>query len=177
MLEIPLLLLAVIGIALIFDFTNGVHDSANAIATVVSTKVLSPLAAVLMAGVLNLLGAFLGTAVAHTIGSDIVRPELVTGSQALVLAALLGAISWNILTWYWGLPSSSSHGASPWPDGLLSREAEAKVFGESLSRGKRIRRQGARRKTLQAEATAQPPVPALLPWVSASSSSRWPCWP
>lgn len=109
MLEIPFLLVAVIAIALLFDFTNGVHDSANAIATVVSTKVLSPMVAVLMAGALNLLGAFLGTAVAHTIGSDIVRPEMVTGSQALVLAALLGAIAWNLLTWYLGLPSSSSH--------------------------------------------------------------------
>ena len=107
--EIPLLLVAVILIALVFDFTNGVHDSANAIATVVSTKVLSPVTAVMMAGALNLLGAFLGTAVAHTIGSDIVRPEMVTGSQALVLAALLGAICWNLITWYLGLPSSSSH--------------------------------------------------------------------
>ena len=107
--EIPLLLGAVVLIALIFDFTNGAHDSANAIATIVSTKVLSPLAAVCMAGVLNLLGAFLGTAVAHTIGSGIVNPELVAGSQGLVLAALLGAIFWNLLTWYLGLPSSSSH--------------------------------------------------------------------
>lgn len=109
MLDIPVLLLAVVGLALLFDFTNGAHDSANAIATIVSTKVLSPLTAVLMAGALNLLGAFLGTAVAHTIGSGIVRPELVTGSQTLVLAALLGAIFWNLLTWYLGIPSSSSH--------------------------------------------------------------------
>ncbi|WP_428560851.1 MAG: anion permease [Solidesulfovibrio sp. DCME] len=107
--DIPFLLVAVVGIALVFDFTNGAHDSANAIATIVSTKVLSPLAAVCMAGALNLLGAFLGTAVAHTIGSGIVRPEVVAGSQGVVLAALLGAIFWNLLTWYWGLPSSSSH--------------------------------------------------------------------
>jgi PiT family inorganic phosphate transporter len=107
--EIPILLMAVVGIALVFDFTNGAHDSANAIATIVSTKVLSPLTAVLMAGALNLLGAFMGTAVAHTIGSGIVRPEMVAGSQGLVLAALLGAIFWNLLTWYLGLPSSSSH--------------------------------------------------------------------
>jgi inorganic phosphate transporter, PiT family len=103
------MLIAVVGIALLFDFTNGAHDSANAIATIVSTKVLSPLTAVLMAGALNLLGAFMGTAVAHTIGSGIVRPEMVGGSQVLVLAALLGAIFWNLLTWYLGLPSSSSH--------------------------------------------------------------------
>ena len=107
--DIPLILIAVVGIALLFDFTNGAHDSANAIATIVSTKVLSPLAAVCMAGALNLLGAFLGTAVAHTMGSGIVRPEMVTGSQTLVLAALLGAICWNLFTWYLGLPSSSSH--------------------------------------------------------------------
>jgi PiT family inorganic phosphate transporter len=107
--ELPLLLIAVVAIALLFDFTNGAHDSANAIATIVSTKVLSPLTAVLMAGALNLLGAFMGTAVAHTIGSGIVRPEMVAGSQVLVLAALLGAIFWNLLTWYLGLPSSSSH--------------------------------------------------------------------
>ncbi|QLA15434.1 inorganic phosphate transporter [Desulfolutivibrio sulfoxidireducens] len=107
--DIPLLLVAVVGIALIFDFTNGAHDSANAIATVVSTKVLSPLAAVTMAAILNLAGALLGTAVAHTIGSGIVSPELVAGSQGLVLSALFGAIVWNCLTWYLGLPSSSSH--------------------------------------------------------------------
>ena len=107
--DVPLILIAVVAVALLFDFTNGAHDSANAIATVVSTKVLSPVAAVLMAGALNLLGAFLGTAVAHTMGSGIVRPEMVTGSQTLVLAALLGAISWNFFTWYLGLPSSSSH--------------------------------------------------------------------
>ncbi len=109
MLEIPLLLVAIVAIALIFDFTNGAHDSANAIATIVSTKVLSPRTAVMMAAALNLAGAFLGEEVAHTIGSGIVRTDMVMGCQGLVLAALLGAIFWNVLTWYWGLPSSSSH--------------------------------------------------------------------
>ncbi|MEF3696385.1 inorganic phosphate transporter [Desulfolutivibrio sp.] len=109
MLEIPFLLIAVVAIALVFDFTNGAHDSANAIATIVSTKVLSPQVAVVMAASLNLAGAFLGTAVAHTIGSGIVSPEMVAGSQGLVLSALFGAIVWNLLTWYLGLPSSSSH--------------------------------------------------------------------
>ncbi len=109
MLEIPILLLAIIVIALIFDFTNGVHDSANAIATIVSTKVLSPVTAVLMAAFLNFIGAFIGVKVAMTIGSGIVNPEVVKGCQALVLAALMGAISWNLITWYFGLPSSSSH--------------------------------------------------------------------
>lgn len=107
--DIPFALLTIITVALIFDYTNGAHDSANAIATIVSTKVLSPKVAVLMAALLNVVGALAGTKVAHTIGSGIVLPNMVTGSQTLVLAALLGAIFWNVLTWYFGLPSSSSH--------------------------------------------------------------------
>jgi inorganic phosphate transporter, PiT family len=109
MLDVSLFLVTIVIIALVFDYTNGAHDSANAIATIVSTKVLSPKMAVLMAALLNLLGALVGTKVAHTIGSGIVRPDLVTDSQTLVLAALLGAIVWNLITWYLGLPSSSSH--------------------------------------------------------------------
>ncbi len=109
MLEFPLLLVVVIVVALAFDFTNGAHDTANAIATVVSTKVLSPAKAVLMAAILDMCGAFIGTHVAQTIGSGIVLPDMIRGCQALTLAALFGAISWNILTWYLGLPSSSSH--------------------------------------------------------------------
>ena len=109
MFEIPLLLILIIIAALAFDFTNGAHDCANAIATVVSTKVLTPRTAVTMAALLNLIGAFLGTEVAHTLGSGIVRPEIVMGSHILVLAALIGAIAWNSITWYFGIPSSSSH--------------------------------------------------------------------
>ncbi|MDL2269359.1 inorganic phosphate transporter [Desulfosarcina sp. OttesenSCG-928-A07] len=109
MFEIPLLLVLIIIAALAFDFTNGAHDCANAIATVVSTKVLTPRTAVVMAAVLNLVGALLGTEVAHTLGSGIVRPDVVSGSRILVLAALMGAISWNSITWYFGIPSSSSH--------------------------------------------------------------------
>jgi len=109
MLEISPLLVVVIVVALVFDFTNGAHDTANAIATVVSTKVLSPGRAVMMAALLNLIGAFIGTHVAQTIGSGIVHPEMIKGCQALTLAGLCGAISWNLLTWYLGLPSSSSH--------------------------------------------------------------------
>lgn len=109
MLEIPVLLIVIVAVALIFDFTNGAHDCANAIATVVSTKVLSPRTAVMMAAVLNLVGAFLGNEVAHTLGKGIVNTDVVMGSQILVLAALIGAIAWNLLTWYYGLPSSSSH--------------------------------------------------------------------
>lgn len=109
MLDMPFLLLVVIVVALAFDFTNGVHDTANAIATVVSTKVLSPAVAVMMAALLNMIGAFIGTHVALTVGSGIVNPDMIKGCQALTLAGLLGGITWNFLTWYWGLPSSSSH--------------------------------------------------------------------
>jgi PiT family inorganic phosphate transporter len=109
MFDLPLLLIIIVLAALVFDFTNGAHDCANAIATVVSTKVLSPRSAVSMAALLNLFGALLGTEVAQTLGSGIVRPELVMGSHILVLAALVGAITWNSLTWYLGIPSSSSH--------------------------------------------------------------------
>ena len=107
--DIPLLLVVVILVALVFDFTNGAHDSANAIATVVSTRVLSPAVAVTMAALLNFVGALFGTHVAQTVGAGIVHPEMIRGCQALTLAALFGAISWNLLTWYLGLPSSSSH--------------------------------------------------------------------
>jgi PiT family inorganic phosphate transporter len=109
MFELPFLLIAIVALALLFDYTNGAHDSANAIATVVSTKVLSPRTAVVLAAILNLAGAMLGTHVADTIGKGIVNPEMVMGCQALILAALIGAIFWNLLTWFLGLPSSSSH--------------------------------------------------------------------
>ncbi len=101
------LLILVIVFALIFDFINGFHDTANAIATVVSTGVLRPRTAVLMAAAFNIVGAFLGTAVASTIGKDLLDPAMVT--QQLVLSALIAAIVWNLFTWWFGLPSSSSH--------------------------------------------------------------------
>jgi inorganic phosphate transporter, PiT family len=102
-----LLVWLVVAAALAFDFTNGFHDTANAVATTVSTRALSPRVAVLIASVMNLLGALVWTAVAKSVGQDIVDTELVT--QHLLLAALLGAITWNLTTWYFGLPSSSSH--------------------------------------------------------------------
>ena len=105
--DLPFLLVLIVLVALVFDFTNGAHDSANAIATVVSTKVLSPRTAVVMAAVLNLGGALLGDEVAATLGKGVVNPEVVAGSQVLVLAALVGAIGWNLITWYAGIPSSS----------------------------------------------------------------------
>lgn len=109
MFEIPFLLGLIIAIALLFDFTNGAHDSANAIASAVSTRVLSPGIAVIMAAFLNLAGAMMGDAVATTLGKGIVDPSILDGSRILVLAALLGACFWNIFTWYFGIPSSSSH--------------------------------------------------------------------
>ncbi len=101
------LILIVIFVALVFEYINGFHDTANSIATVVSTKVLSPRHAVMLAAVTNLLGALWGTAVAKTVASGLVDAQVVT-SQILV-CALLGGIVWNLLTWWLGLPSSSSH--------------------------------------------------------------------
>lgn len=101
------LLCFVVVIALIFDYINGMHDTANSIATVVSTRVLRPVQAVIMAATLNLLGAFIGVEVAKTIGQGIVDGTGVT--QVTILAALSGAIIWNLITWYFGIPSSSSH--------------------------------------------------------------------
>lgn len=101
------MLLLVVALALLFDFSNGWHDSANAIATVVSTRVLSPLVAVLMAGLMNVAGAFMSTAVAKMVGSGIVDPGAVT--QGVVASALGGAILWNLCTLLLGLPTSSSH--------------------------------------------------------------------
>src|SRR5947209_19127101 len=101
------MLMLIVAIGLIFDFINGFHDTANAIATSVATRVLKPGTAVLMAGVLNVLGALTGTAVATTIGKGIVPPTVAT--QLLVIAALLSAIVWDLVTWRFSIPSSSSH--------------------------------------------------------------------
>src|SRR2546429_3609406 len=103
-----LTLVLIVAIALVFDFINGFHDTANAIATSVATRVLTPGTAVLMAGILNVVGALTGTAVATTVGRGIVAPE--NSTQMLVVAALLAAITWGLVTWWFGIPSSSSHG-------------------------------------------------------------------
>lgn len=105
--ELSLLLVLVIVAALAFDYINGFHDTANAIATVVSTRVLSPIQAVLMAAVLNVAGAMVATHVAKTIASGIVDPAQAT--EVVVFAAVMGAIVWNLITWVFGIPSSSSH--------------------------------------------------------------------
>jgi len=107
MFDLSGMLLLVVFLALLFDFSNGWHDSANAIATVVSTRVVSPFVAVMAAGVLNIAGAFMSTAVAKMVGSGIVDPASVT--QQMVAAALAGAIAWNLFTLLLGLPTSSSH--------------------------------------------------------------------
>src|SRR5438132_4382543 len=104
---LPMLVLVVL-LALVFDYINGFHDTANAVATVVSTNVLPGRTAVIMAAVFNFGGAFAGLGVAKTIGGDIVQ-DPATITQTVVAAALVGAILWNLLTWYYGIPSSSSH--------------------------------------------------------------------
>lgn len=101
-------LLIVIG-ALAFDFINGFHDTANAIATSVSTKALRPRVAIALAALMNFLGAMTFTGVAQTITKDIVNPFSLQNGSIVILAALLSAISWNLITWYYGIPSSSSH--------------------------------------------------------------------
>jgi PiT family inorganic phosphate transporter len=105
------LVVVVVAFALGFDYTNGFHDAANAIATSVSTRALTPRVALIMAAVFNLIGALLGTEVATTIGSGIIEISGDSGTHGLtiVLAGLIGAIAWNLITWWFGLPSSSTH--------------------------------------------------------------------
>jgi PiT family inorganic phosphate transporter len=106
------LVVVVVAFALGFDYTNGFHDAANAIATSVSTRALTPRAALIMAAVFNLVGAMLGTEVAQTIGSgiiDITESESTHLGLVMVLSAVVGAIVWNLITWWFGMPSSSSH--------------------------------------------------------------------
>ncbi|MET7639708.1 inorganic phosphate transporter [Streptomyces sp. NPDC005438] len=102
-------LVVTIGVALFFTYTNGFHDSANAIATSVSTRALTPRAALLMAAVMNLAGAFLGSGVAKTVSEGLIETPTGSRGMAILFAALVGAIVWNLITWYFGLPSSSSH--------------------------------------------------------------------
>src|ERR671933_728609 len=101
------ILVIVVITALAFDFTNGFHDTANAIATSISTRAMSPRVAVALSASLNFAGAFISLEVAATIAKGIVDPSFIT--PAIVFAGLIGAIAWNLATWYFGLPSSSSH--------------------------------------------------------------------
>jgi Phosphate/sulphate permeases len=118
-----LTLLAVLGIAVVFDYINGFHDTANAIATSVSTRALKPQWAIAMSAVANFAGALTGTEVAKTIGAGLIDSRV--ESQVVVIAALMGAIAWNLLTWRLGLPSSSSHALI---GGLLGASAVAAGF-------------------------------------------------
>ena len=102
-------LVLIIVVALGFDYTNGFHDAANAIATTVSTKALTPRAALTLAAVMNVVGALFSTKIASTVGSGIIAPPIGTEGLVVVFSAVVGAIVWNLLTWYYGLPSSSSH--------------------------------------------------------------------
>jgi PiT family inorganic phosphate transporter len=102
-------IIVVIIVALVFDYTNGFHDAANAIATSVATRALAPRTALIMAAVMNMVGAFLGTEVASTVGSGIIEAPQGIPGLIVVLSALVGAIIWNLITWWFGLPSSSSH--------------------------------------------------------------------
>src|SRR3954447_16769190 len=106
-MDSDLLLVLVVGTALAFDFTNGFHDTANVVATSISTRAMPPRIAVGFAAVLNFVGAFLSLQVAATVASGIIDAEGVT--LTVLFAALVGAIVWNLVTWYAGLPSSSSH--------------------------------------------------------------------
>ena len=110
-MDFHLILVIVVVSALAFDYTNGFHDTANVVATSISTGAASPKAAILFAAILNFVGAFISIEVAATIAKDVVDPEAIAGATALnvVFAGLVGAITWNLITWYFGLPSSSSH--------------------------------------------------------------------
>src|SRR4028119_2347191 len=101
-------IIAVVVVALVFDYTNGFHDAANAIATSISTGALTPRVALGMAAVMNFVGAFLGQEVAKTV-SDTINPGDGSHGLVIVMCGLIGAITWNMITWYFGLPSSSSH--------------------------------------------------------------------
>lgn len=103
------IIIAVVVVALAFDYTNGFHDAANAIATSISTRALTPRIALVMAAIMNFVGAFLGQKVANTVSDVIVPGGSPSHGLVVVMAGLIGAISWNLITWYFGLPSSSSH--------------------------------------------------------------------
>jgi len=103
------IIIALVVVALVFDYTNGFHDAANAIATSVSTRALTPRIALVMAAVMNFVGAFLGQAVAHTVSDTIVPGGSPAHGLVVVMGGLFGAIAWNLITWYFGLPCSSSH--------------------------------------------------------------------
>lgn len=121
-----LVLWIVVFLALSFDFINGFHDTANAIATAVSTRALKPRVAIIMAATMNFLGAVTFTGVAATIGKGVANPAALTNGVAIVIAALISAIAWNLITWWFGIPSSSSHA-------LIGSLAGAVIGGAGIS--------------------------------------------
>ena len=133
-----LIVVLVIALALFFDFTNGFHDTANAMATPIATGALRPRVAVLLAAVLNLIGAFLSTEVSKTISHGIIREDQITPVDfiPIIFAGLIGAITWNMLTWLLGLPSSSSHALFGGLIGatIVGASILAINFGEVLSK-------------------------------------------
>ena len=137
MTEADVILYIVIGTALAFDFTNGFHDTANVVATSISTRAMSPRVAVTYAAILNFVGAFISLEVAATVAADVVEGDAIT--PTIVFAGLVGAIVWNLATWYYGLPSSSSHA-------LIGGRGRRDVRGGRLERDHRRwrDRQGAR---------------------------------
>ncbi len=129
-MESDVVLIIVVATALAFDFTNGFHDTANAVATSISTRALAPRTAVTIAAILNFVGAFLSLEVAATVAKGIVEADLVT--PTIVFAGLVGAIFWNLLTWYFGLPSSSSHALI---GGVMGSAIAAEGFDAILGEG------------------------------------------
>ena len=130
-MEADLILVIVVATALAFDFTNGFHDTANVVATSISTRAMAPKAAVAFAAVLNFVGAFLSLEVAATVAKDIVEADLVT--PTIVFGGLVGAITWNLITWWFGLPSSSSHALIGGVVGsAFAAEGTAAVHGDSI---------------------------------------------
>src|SRR3954465_12545624 len=137
-----ILTILIIFFSLAFDFINGFHDTANAIATSVSTKALRPRQAILLAAVMNFVGALTFTGVAQTVSKDIVDPFTLHNGSVVILAALISAILWNLLTWYYGIPSSSSHAligglvGAVWSYEVLNGDAPATALHDLLtSRG------------------------------------------
>src|SRR5687768_14815635 len=130
-MDSDLILVIVVATALAFDFTNGFHDTANVVATSISTRAMSPRIAVTYAAVLNFIGAFLSLEVAATIASGIVNAGEIT--ELIVFGGLIGAITWNLITWYFGLPSSSSHALIGGVVGAaFVAEGPSAVLGEGL---------------------------------------------
>src|ERR671933_2965877 len=125
------ILVIVVGTAAAFDFTNGFHDTANVVATAISTRAVPPRVAVTFAALLNFAGAFISLEVAATVAKGIVNPDLIT--PTIVFGGFIGAIAWNLATWYFGLPSSSSHALIGGVVGaMLAAEGTSGVFFDGL---------------------------------------------